>query len=106
MSDAVASAVLMARIYRRQRHVYDFTRKYYLLGRDRLIDRLKTNGIADRRNVTIILMNEERQPVMRWHAENAWINKIEGPAFKASGNEVAIESIEIVHEGLMLDDKG
>ncbi len=34
------SAVLMDRIYRRQRHVYDFTRKYYLLGRDRLIDRL------------------------------------------------------------------
>ena len=27
----------MDRIYRRQRHVYDFTRKYYLLGRDRLI---------------------------------------------------------------------
>lgn len=30
----------MDRIYRRQRHVYDFTRKYYLLGRDRLIDDL------------------------------------------------------------------
>ena len=34
------SAVLMDRIYRRQRHIYDFTRKYYLLGRDRLIQRL------------------------------------------------------------------
>jgi S-adenosylmethionine-diacylgycerolhomoserine-N-methlytransferase len=33
-------AALMDRIYRRQRHVYDFTRKYYLLGRDQLIDRL------------------------------------------------------------------
>jgi S-adenosylmethionine-diacylgycerolhomoserine-N-methlytransferase len=30
-------AGLMDRIYRRQRHVYDFTRKYYLFGRDRLI---------------------------------------------------------------------
>ena len=30
----------MDRIYRRQRHFYDFTRKYYLLGRDRLIDDL------------------------------------------------------------------
>jgi len=28
---------LMDRIYRRQRHVYDFTRKYFLLGRDRMI---------------------------------------------------------------------
>ena len=33
-------AALMDRIYRRQRHIYDFTRKYYLLGRDELIERL------------------------------------------------------------------
>ncbi len=39
MSDLAASE-LMDRIYRRQRHFYDFTRKYYLLGRDRLIDGL------------------------------------------------------------------
>ena len=41
MSNAAASArrsaELMDRIYRRQRHVYDLSRKYYLLGRDRLI---------------------------------------------------------------------
>ena len=35
---------------------------------------------ADRRNVTIVLLNEERKAVLRWHVENAWINKIEGPA--------------------------
>jgi S-adenosylmethionine-diacylgycerolhomoserine-N-methlytransferase len=39
VSDLAASE-LMDRIYRRQRHFYDFTRKYYLLGRDRLIDGL------------------------------------------------------------------
>ena len=61
------------------------------------------NGLADRRNMTIVLMNEERMPVMRWHAENAWINKIEGPRFEASGNEVAIESVELVHEGLTIE---
>src|SRR5262245_27783842 len=61
------------------------------------------NGVADRRNVTIILMNEERKAVLRWHAENAWINKIEGPSFKASGNEVAIESVELIHEGLTIE---
>ena len=33
-------AKLMDGVYRRQRHVYDLTRKYYLLGRDRLIDGL------------------------------------------------------------------
>ena len=61
------------------------------------------NGVQDRRNVTIVLLNEARQPVLRWHAANAWLNKIEGPGLKASGNEVALESVEIVHEGLTLD---
>ncbi len=40
MTDFAASDELMDRLYRRQRHVYDATRKYYLLGRDRLIHRL------------------------------------------------------------------
>ena len=61
------------------------------------------NGQPDRRNVTIVLMNEARQPVLRWHAENAWVNKIEGPSFKAAGNEIAMESVELVHEGLTLE---
>ena len=62
-----------------------------------------TNGVDDRRNVTIVLLNERRQAVLRWHAENAWINKIEGPALKASSNDVAMESLELVHEGLTLE---
>jgi|SRR5262252_3372153 len=60
-------------------------------------------GIPDRRNVTIILLDEAHQPVLRWHAQSAWVNKIEGPSFKASGNEVAIESVELVHEGLTIE---
>ena len=61
------------------------------------------NGTPDRRNVTIVLLNEAREPVLRWHAENAWPNKIEGPSFKASGSEVAMESVELIHEGLTID---
>ena len=61
------------------------------------------NGMPDRRNVTIVLMNERREAVLRWNAENAWINKIEGPALKASGNDVAMESVELIHEGLTLE---
>jgi phage tail-like protein len=60
-------------------------------------------GTPDRRNVTITLLNEGRVPVIRWHLENAWINKIEAPSFKAAGNEVAIESMELVHEGLTVE---
>lgn len=61
------------------------------------------NGVDDRRNVTIVLLNERREAVLRWHAENAWINKIEGPALKASSNDVVMESLELVHEGLTLE---
>lgn len=61
------------------------------------------NGVTDRRNVTIVLMNERREPVLRWNVENAWISKIEGPSFKASSNDVAMESLELVHEGLTLE---
>jgi len=61
------------------------------------------NGVEDRRNVTIVLMNERREAVLRWHIENAWINKIEGPALKAAGNDVSMESVELVHEGLTIE---
>lgn len=37
---AADAGVLMDRLYRRQRHIYDLTRKFYLLGRDHLIERL------------------------------------------------------------------
>lgn len=41
MSEAAETARLMDGVYRRQRHFYDLTRKYYLLGRDHLIDELR-----------------------------------------------------------------
>ncbi len=61
------------------------------------------NGIDDRRNGSIVLMNETHQPVLRWNFENAWLNKIEGPAMNAKGNDVAIEAIELIHEGLTME---
>jgi phage tail-like protein len=61
------------------------------------------NGIADRRNGSIVLMDDQRRDVMRWRIENAWIKKIEAPSFNATANEVAVETVELVHEGLMLE---
>lgn len=61
------------------------------------------NGVPDRRNGAIVLMNEAHKDVMRWNIVAAWINKIEGPALKGSGNEVAIESMDLVHEGITLE---
>ncbi|MTH96177.1 cyclopropane-fatty-acyl-phospholipid synthase family protein [Roseibium sp. RKSG952] len=41
MQGSTQTASLMDRVYRRQRHVYDITRKYYLLGRDHLLEQLQ-----------------------------------------------------------------
>jgi phage tail-like protein len=59
-------------------------------------------GRTDRRNGTIVLLDEERNRVVEWQFENGWIMKYEGPALNAKGNEVAIESIEVAHEGLRI----
>ena len=61
------------------------------------------NGIPDRRNGSVILMDEQRKDVLRWSIENMWIKKIEAPSFNATANEVAVESVELVHEGLALE---
>jgi phage tail-like protein len=55
---------------------------------------------VDRRNLTISLLNDEGSPVMVWNISQAWPVKCEGPGLKATGNEIAIESIELVHEGI------
>jgi phage tail-like protein len=60
------------------------------------------NGIPDRRNGAIVLMDEERNDVLRWEFEGGWIHKIDGPTLNAKGNDVAIESLEIVIESLTL----
>ncbi|ACM22092.1 phage tail tube protein gp19, putative [Geotalea daltonii FRC-32] len=60
---------------------------------------VKLNTV-ERRDLTISLLNENHDPVMVWKVHKAFPVKVEGPQLKASGNEVAIESIEIAHEGL------
>lgn len=60
---------------------------------------VKLNTV-ERRDLVISLLNENHEPVMVWKAHNAFPVKVEGPQLKASGNEVAIESIELAHEGL------
>lgn len=52
-----------------------------------------------RRNVAVILSDETGNEVARYSLRNAWPVKYEAPAFNAMGNDVAIESIELTHEG-------
>ena len=60
-------------------------------------------GIADRRNGSIVLLDEARSEILRWDFSNGWVAKFSGPDLNAQANEVAIETIEIAHEGLTLD---
>ena len=55
---------------------------------------------VERRDVTIKLLNENHDPVITWKAINAFPVKVQASDLKSDGNEVAIESIEIAHEGL------
>ncbi len=66
-------------------------------------NQIKMNTIA-RKPVTISLLDETGAPTMVWTLENAWPSKITGTDLKSDGNEAAIETIEIVHEGLTIDN--
>lgn len=59
-------------------------------------------GNVDRRNGSIVLLDDDGTEVLRWNFFHGWIAKWEGPALNAQANEVAIETIEIAHEGLEL----
>lgn len=64
---------------------------------------IKLNTIK-RQTVTIKLLDEEGNPTMVWTLANAWPTKITGADLKSDGNEVAVESIEIAHEGLTIEN--
>ena len=57
-------------------------------------------GTVSRRNGAIILRDEIKNEVMRWKFTRGWACKYTGPSLKADSSAVAIESIEICHEGL------
>ena len=58
------------------------------------------DGFTDRRDGAVVLMDEEQKDVARWEFTGGWIHKIDGPTLNAKGNEVAVESVEIVIESL------
>jgi phage tail-like protein len=59
-----------------------------------------TDGDIERKNLSIVLQNEKHDEVVRWNVVNAWPSKYTAPDLKASANEIAIEIVELTHEGL------
>jgi phage tail-like protein len=57
-------------------------------------------GNVERKNLSIVLLGEDGTEVKRWNVFEAWCSKLTMPSLNATGNEVAIETMEITHERL------
>jgi phage tail-like protein len=60
-------------------------------------------GQTQRLSGTITLLDESRKPALVWRFFEGWPSKWEGPAMNAKNNDIAIETLEIAHEGLELE---
>lgn len=55
------------------------------------------------RNVVILLQNEKHEPVFKWKLSNAWCSKLTGPTLNATGNELAVETMELAYDRLDIE---
>ncbi len=63
-----------------------------------------TNGSADRRNVRIELLAEDRSSVVQsWRLRNALPVAIHGPVLQAMGNDVAVERLVLMAEAMEIE---
>ncbi len=58
------------------------------------------NGKIQRKDGSIVVRDTEGKEKARWNFFKAWPTKWDGPDYNAKGNDVAIETLEIAHEGL------
>ncbi len=58
------------------------------------------NGKITRKSVSVLLMNTSGEEKRRWNLYNAYPVKWSGPDLKAAASEVAVEVLELAHEGL------
>lgn len=58
-------------------------------------------GRLERKNGSIVIFDlANKQEVARWNFVNAWPTKWDGPTFNAKGNDLAIETLVLAHEGI------
>ncbi len=61
------------------------------------------DGKVKRTEGSVVLLDENKQEVMRWNFTRGWPCKWTGPGLNAKNNEIGMETLEICHEGLKLD---
>ena len=59
-----------------------------------------TEGTIEKKTVTLTALDEEGSPAASWRCINAWPVKYTAPDFNGTSSEVAIETIELAHEGM------
>ncbi|MCI9526956.1 MAG: phage tail protein [Lachnospiraceae bacterium] len=57
-------------------------------------------GEVERKTITITILDETETATASWQVINAWPAKYTAPDFNATSSEVAIETLEIAHEGM------
>lgn len=60
------------------------------------------DGQTQRKNLSVILLDEGRNPVKRWNFLRAWPMRYQSSALNSLGHDVVIETLEIAHEGMEL----
>lgn len=60
-----------------------------------------THGQIKRQSLSIILSAQDKLPLVRWNVSGALPVKWSGPIFKTDTGEVAVESIELIHQGFV-----
>jgi len=53
-----------------------------------------------RKNGSIVVYDYENKEVMRYNFKNAWPSKLTGPSLNTTSNEILVEEMTIVHEGI------
>lgn len=66
------------------------------------LEEIANERVNGRRDLIIRLLNEKHVPVAAWSATRCFPTKVTGPDLKSDANEIAVESIEVAHEGLKL----
>lgn len=91
----------------RQKYSNVTLKRGIIVGQNNFFDWIGQNlwSVANRQSLIIQLLNQEMANVVTWKLVSAWPVKIEGPTMNAGASEVAIETMEIAHEGFTIEHK-
>ncbi|RZL49321.1 MAG: phage tail protein [Pedobacter sp.] len=64
----------------------------------------KQNSKIERRNLTVKLLDENHEPIIIWLIKDAFPIKYSGPILVSNSSEIAMETLELTHEGITIEN--